>query len=106
MATAECCILSPHEQRVLEEQQGIQSYAGRERVFAILNSFKGTRPTIDVERAALFTESMRQTEGEHLTLRWAKAIKHIAENIIVYNDHQLLVGRSGCRTIWNPVSGT
>ena len=53
MATAECCILSPHEQRVLEEQQGIQSYAGRERVFAILNSFKGARPTIDVERAAL-----------------------------------------------------
>jgi formate C-acetyltransferase len=82
---------------VLEEQQGIQSYAGRERVFAILNSFKGTRPTIDVERAAVFTESMRQSEGEHLTLRWAKALKRIAENISVYiDDHQLLVGRSGC----------
>jgi formate C-acetyltransferase len=82
---------------VLEEQQGIQNYTGRERVFAILNSFKGTRPTIDVERAALFTESMRQSEGEHLTLRWAKALKHIAENIPVYiDDHQLLVGRSGC----------
>lgn len=97
MSSAECCVLSPHEQRVLEEQQGIQSYAGRERVYAILNSFKGTRPTIDVERAALFTESMRQTEGEHLTLRWAKALKHIAENISIYiDDHQLLVGRSGC----------
>jgi len=97
MATMECCVLSPHEQRVLEDQQGIQSYVGRERAFAILNSFKGTRPTIDVERAALFTESMRQTEGEHLTLRWAKALKHIAEHISVYiDDHQLLVGRSGC----------
>ncbi len=97
MATAECCILSPHEQRVLEEQQGIHSYAGRERVFGILNSFKGTRPTIDVERAALFTDSMRETEGQHLTLRWAKALKHIAEHITVYiDDHQLLVGRSGC----------
>jgi formate C-acetyltransferase len=83
---------------VLEEQQGIQSYVGRERVYAILNSFKNTRPTIDVERAALFTESMRQTEGEHLTLRWAKALKHIAQHISVYiDDHQLLVGRSGCR---------
>ncbi len=97
MSTAECCVLSPHEQRVLEEQQGIQSYVGRERVFTILNSFKGTRPTIDVQRGALFTESMRQTEGEHLTLRWAKALKHIAEHIDVYiDDHQLLVGRSGC----------
>ena len=67
MSSAACCILSPHEQRVVEEQQGIQSCSGRERVFAILNSFKGTRPTIDVERAALFTASMRQSEGEHQT---------------------------------------
>ena len=91
MPSTGCGILSPHEQRVLEEQQGIHSYAGRERVFAILNSFKGTRPTIDVERAALFTESMRQTEGQHLTLRWAKALKHIAEHTnatyVITNNH-------------------
>jgi pyruvate formate-lyase/glycerol dehydratase family glycyl radical enzyme len=96
-SSAECCPLSPHEQRVLEEQRGIRSCAGHERVFGILNSFKGTRPTIDVQRAALFTESMRQSEGEHLTLRWARALKHIAENISIHvDDHQLLVGRSGC----------
>jgi len=39
---------------------------------------------------------MHLTEGQHLTLRWAKALKHIAENITVYiDDHQLIVGRSG-----------
>ena len=62
----------------------------------ILKGFQMQRPRIDIERAKYFTESMRQTEGEHLTLRWAKALKNIAENITVYiDDHQLLVGRSG-----------
>jgi pyruvate-formate lyase len=37
-----------------------------------------------VERALYFTQSMQQTEGELLTLRWAKALKHIAENMTVY----------------------
>jgi len=36
-------------------------------------------PKIDIERARYFTESMKQTEGQHLTLRWAKALKNIAE---------------------------
>ena len=39
---------------------------------------------------------MKQTEGQHLTLRWAKALKTIAEKMTVYiDDHQLIVGRSG-----------
>lgn len=92
-----CCeVLSPHEQRVLEEMKGTASTAGRERIYRILNSFKNDRPRIDVERARYFTESFRQTEGQPLVLRWAKALKHIAENITVYiDDHNLLVGRSG-----------
>jgi formate C-acetyltransferase len=76
--------------------QGLKYEKGRERVFRIMKSFQMKRPKIDVERARYFTESMMQTEGQHLTLRWAKALKHIAENITVYIDgHQLLVGRSG-----------
>lgn len=96
---ASCCnVLSPHEQRILEEQQGNQNFSGRERVYKILNSFKTSRPQIDIERAKYFTESFKQTEGQHLTLRWAKALMHIAENMTIYiDDHQLLVGRSGCR---------
>ena len=93
-----CTVLSPHEQRILEEQQGKQNYAGRERIYEILNTFKNERPIIDVERAKFFTESFRRTEGQPLILRWAKALKHIAENMTVYiDDHQLLVGRSGCQ---------
>lgn len=93
-----CTVLSPHEQRILEEQQGKASYAGRERVYEILNTFKAERPIIDIERAKFFTESFKQTEGQPLVLRWSKALKHIAENMTVYiDDHQLLVGRSGCQ---------
>ncbi|MEG6616707.1 glycyl radical protein [Peptococcaceae bacterium 1198_IL3148] len=94
----ECCrVLSPQEQRIQEELQGKQDFAGRERVYNILHSFQNLRPVIDIERAKYFTESFKQTEGQPLILRWAKALKHIAANITVYiDDHQLLVGRSGC----------
>lgn len=95
----ECCeVLSPHEQRIQEEilGHGGKYEKGRERVFRIMKRFQNLRPRIDVERAKYFTESMRRTEGQLLILRWAKALKHIAENITVYIDQdQLLVGRSG-----------
>lgn len=92
-----CCnVLSPHEQRIQEEQKGKENFEGRERVFNILRSYQMERPRIDIERAKYFTDSFRQTEGQPLILRWSKAMKHIAKNITVYiDDHQLLVGRSG-----------
>lgn len=75
---------------------GKVSYEGRERVFSILNSFQNLRPKIDVERAKYFTESFKETEGQPLVLRWAKALMHIAQNMTVYvDDHQLIVGRAG-----------
>ena len=91
-----CTVLSPHEQRILEEQQGIENFAGRERIYDILNTFKNERPKIDVERARYFTESFKETEGQALILRWSKAMKHVVENMTVYiDDHQLLAGRVG-----------
>jgi formate C-acetyltransferase len=61
-----------------------------------MKTFQMKRPKIDVERARYFTESMRETEGQDLTLRWAKALKKIAEKMTVYiDDHQLIVGRAG-----------
>lgn len=90
------CCLSPQEQRLEDVQVAKKSFEGRERVFTILESFQNLRPRIDVERAKYFTESFKETEGQPLILRWAKALKHTAENITVYiDDHQLLVGRAG-----------
>lgn len=94
----QCCeVLTPQEQRLYEEMQGkINIPGGRERAYEISAAFKGKKPSIDIERAKYFTASMRQTEGQALVLRWAKALKHIAGNITVYiDDRQLLVGRAG-----------
>ena len=44
---------------------------GRERVYKILDRFQGKKPVVDIERAVYFTESMKQTEGKILVLRWA-----------------------------------
>jgi len=93
-----CDILSPHELRLKEKNEGQENRFRKKhrRVFDILESFEGQRPQIDIERALYFTQSMRETEGEPLVLRWAKALAHIAANITVYIDeHQLLAGRAG-----------
>jgi len=93
-----CAVLSPQEYRLQEEQAGRDIYTGRMRPYKILKSIQTLRPIIDVERARYFTESMKQTEGQMLILRWAKAMHHIAQNITVYiDDNQLLVGRSGAQ---------
>jgi len=93
----QAAVLSPQEQRLQEDQAGEFGYSRRERPYHILNSFKGKRPKIDIERAKYFTESFKLTAGQPLILRWAKALKLIAENISVYIDeNQLIVGRAGC----------
>ncbi len=94
-----CCV-SPHEQRLLDKIEGKEDIyrSTHQRVFKILDTFDGLRPIIDVERARYFTQSMQETEGEMLCLRWAKAMKHIAENITVYIDEDnLICGRSGAK---------
>ncbi|MEL7566301.1 MAG: glycyl radical protein [Dehalobacterium sp.] len=93
-----CCVLSPQEVRIEEEIKGREKNFPRERPYKILKEIQAQRrPIIDVERAKYFTESMRETEGQLLILRWAKAMKHIAENITVYIDKDnLIVGRAGC----------
>ena len=94
-----CPCLSPQEERLQEKIQGKENHFRKThpRVFRLLERFDGQKPRIDIERALYFTESMRQTDGEHLTLRWAKALMHIAKNISVcVQEDQLLLGRAGC----------
>ncbi len=48
---------------------------------------------LSIERCKLYTESMKQTEGEPMIIRQAKALKHILENIpIQILDSELIVG--------------
>lgn len=90
---SENLVLSPQEDRVINKKVDRR---GRERVYKILERNQFTIPFVDVERARWFTESMKQTEGELLTLRWAKALKNVAEKITVWiTPDQLLAGRVG-----------
>ena len=87
------CCLSPQEERVINKHVNRE---GRERIYTILDRNQFMIPHVDVERAKYFTESMRETEGELLTLRWAKALKNVAEKITVWiTPNQLLAGRVG-----------
>lgn len=90
-------ILSPQEERINAEiNNKVVDYKTKKRVEKILNTFKGTRPKIDIERGLYFTQSFKETEGELLILRWSKALLHYAENATIYiNDDEIIVGRGG-----------
>ncbi len=93
MIAQPACCLSPQEERL---ENKITNREGRERIYKVLDRVLFQVPHIDVERARYFTESMKQTEGQLLTLRWAKALKHIAEKMTVYiTPDQLIAGRAG-----------
>jgi formate C-acetyltransferase len=50
-------------------------------------------PKISAQRARYFTESMRQSEGEYIGLRRAKAFRHVLENIDIYlQEDELIAG--------------
>jgi pyruvate-formate lyase len=52
------------------------------------------RPRVALDRAALFTESFKETEGQPLVLRWAKGLKYFAEKVpVTIFDDELIVGR-------------
>ena len=64
----------------------------------ILRMFEAIRnygaPRLTLERAVLFTESFKTTEGKPMVQRWARPLKHIAEHITVtIFDDELIVGR-------------
>ena len=98
MRFPECDCISPQEQRLIDQIEGKEDQfrATHSRVFKLVERFDGQKPRIDIERALYFTQSMRETEGQPLVLRWAKALLHIAGNMTVYvQDDQLLLGRAG-----------
>ncbi|MDO5537886.1 MAG: pyruvate formate lyase family protein, partial [Desulfovibrionaceae bacterium] len=94
----ECCLRSPQENRLQDKIDGKVDRFRKthQRVFRMLERFDGQKPQIDIERALYFTQSMKETEGEPIVLRWAKALMNIAKNITVTVDEdQLVLGRAG-----------
>ena len=63
------------------------------RIKKLVDALYAQMPQIEADRAVLITESYRQTEGEPINTRRAKAFKHILENIpITIRDNELIVG--------------
>jgi formate C-acetyltransferase len=61
------------------------------------DEMRATRPgfewKLDLERARLITESYKQTENEPMTLRRAKALAHILDNMTIYiRPDEMIVG--------------
>ncbi len=75
-----------------------------ERIQHLVDNLYAKLPEIEADRAVLLTESYRQTEGEPIISRRAKAFSHILKNIpIIIRDEELVVGSSsiaprGCQT--------
>lgn len=69
----------------------------REKLFA-------AKPSICAERARLFTESMKQTEGLDNALRRATGFAHVLENMTLnIGDEELIVGNQASRPKAAPV---
>ncbi len=85
-------IYSEQEKRILFHEKNNTN----PRAVKLIERVRGVRPQIDIERGLYFTESFKQTEGQPLVLRWAKALYHYAENSsICIEPDQLIVGRAG-----------
>ena len=74
------------------------------RIQKLVDALYAHMPVIESARAKLITESYKETEGEPIITRRAKAFAHILHNIpIVIRDNELIVGSStiaprGCQT--------
>src|SRR5512136_1989072 len=87
-------VLTAQEMAVLWDESSVRE-GSTDRIMKLYECVKDAgRPGLAMERGALFTESFKTTEGQPLVMRWAKALKHIAENIsVAIFDDELIVGR-------------
>lgn len=88
-------LLSAQEQAIVDGKKVLHGTAS-DRVLRMFETIRSSGPPrVALERAVYFTESFKTTEGQPLVLRWATALKHIAENIsVAIFDDELVLGRA------------
>ena len=95
MTVANTGVLSAQE-AAIESGKKVLHRTVTDRVLRIFEAIRTYGPPrVALEHVDLFTESFfKTTEGQPLVWRWAKALKHIAENIsVAIFDDELIVGR-------------
>lgn len=79
-----------------KEQMGTYSLDGENkfpRIERLLERYWKCTPEVDIERAKIYTESYKETEGENVLLRRAKAFKEYCEQREIHiPEDQLIVG--------------
>jgi len=100
-----CCgqdVLTPQEQYFSKQFENDQvSFAvsdkGKEKMFLLMDELMA-KPRLNLIRAKLLTDSFKETEGEPVILRYAKAMMHIAKNLplSIFED-DIIVGRADHR---------
>lgn len=69
---------------------------GTARVLKLYENLDKAGNHVNIERARYFTESFKETEGEAINVRFAKALLHTAEHITLHiEDDQLFAGQIG-----------
>ncbi|WP_034632528.1 glycyl radical protein [Maridesulfovibrio bastinii] len=70
-----------------------KSVGASERIKKILDRFLNTSPAICAERAVLITEAYKETEGQPMPVRRAKALEKILSNMSIFiQDDEVIVG--------------
>ena len=93
-----------HEKGVTWEKFQTSDIPKSPRIQKLVDALYEHMPVIESARAKLITESYKETEGEPIITRRAKAFAHILHNIpIIIRDNELIVGSStiaprGCQT--------
>jgi pyruvate formate-lyase/glycerol dehydratase family glycyl radical enzyme len=93
-ATVRIEMLSTQEAALMDGKRAVHDNV-TDRVLRLFERVRNSgQPRVALERAVLFTESFQATEDQPMVLRWAKALKHVTENIGVHIfDDELIVGR-------------
>jgi len=67
------------------------------RIEYLREQYFKNRPTVCIHRARIYTQVFKETEGEPMCLRRAKAFKRLCEEKpIIIQDRELIVGNPGC----------
>ena len=67
-----------------------------ERIKALKEDYLGEKPRVSIERARIWTDSHKETEGENIAIRRAKAFAATCEKLpVIIFENELVVGSIG-----------
>jgi formate C-acetyltransferase len=74
------------------------------RIHSLRERYFETVPEVCPERARFFTQSMKESEGEHISLRRAKAFANVLDNMTIFvAEDELIVGNLASKPRSAPV---